>query len=129
MTRPDGEKWSVEFHVRPTPAANGYVVVMRRIQEARPRVHCSHAADLLAIAPEVKPPPGGGHPVPTVGGPLAKQCFQLAPGDPHRRRVAVIRGPNGAVLGSVARPPPALEPDLVAAQLSHVQVLPSRSGN
>jgi PAS domain S-box-containing protein len=31
VTRPDGEEWSIEFHMRPTPAADGYVVVMRRI--------------------------------------------------------------------------------------------------
>jgi PAS domain S-box-containing protein len=31
VARPDGEEWSVEFHMRPTPAADGYVVVMRRI--------------------------------------------------------------------------------------------------
>jgi PAS domain S-box-containing protein len=32
VTRPDGEEWSIEFHMRPTAAADGYVVVMRRIQ-------------------------------------------------------------------------------------------------
>jgi PAS domain S-box-containing protein len=31
VTRPDGEEWSIEFHMRPTSAADGYVVVMRRI--------------------------------------------------------------------------------------------------
>jgi PAS domain S-box-containing protein len=31
VARPDGEEWSIEFHMRPTPAADGYVVVMRRI--------------------------------------------------------------------------------------------------
>ena len=37
VKRPDGEEWSIEFHMRPMPAADGYVVVMRRIQEARCR--------------------------------------------------------------------------------------------
>jgi PAS domain S-box-containing protein len=32
VKRPDGEEWPIEFHMRPTPAADGYVVVMRRIQ-------------------------------------------------------------------------------------------------
>jgi PAS domain S-box-containing protein len=32
VTRPDAEEWSIEFHMRPTEAADGYVVVMRRIQ-------------------------------------------------------------------------------------------------
>jgi PAS domain S-box-containing protein len=31
VARPDGEEWSIEYHMRPTPAADGYVVVMRRI--------------------------------------------------------------------------------------------------
>jgi PAS domain S-box-containing protein len=31
VVRPDGEEWSIEYHMRPTPAADGYVVVMRRI--------------------------------------------------------------------------------------------------
>jgi PAS domain S-box-containing protein len=31
VTRPDGEEWPIEYHMRPTPAADGYVVVMRRI--------------------------------------------------------------------------------------------------
>src|SRR2546423_5182918 len=30
VTRPDGEEWSIEFHMRPAPAGSGYVVVMRR---------------------------------------------------------------------------------------------------
>jgi PAS domain S-box-containing protein len=32
VKRPDGEEWPIEFHMRPTPAADGYLVVMRRIQ-------------------------------------------------------------------------------------------------
>jgi PAS domain S-box-containing protein len=32
VRRPDGEEWSIEFHMQPTPAADGYLVVMRRIQ-------------------------------------------------------------------------------------------------
>lgn len=31
VTRPDGEEWPIEYHMRPAPAGNGYVVVMRRI--------------------------------------------------------------------------------------------------
>jgi PAS domain S-box-containing protein len=34
VKRPDGEEWPIEFHMRPTPAADGYLVVMRRIQVA-----------------------------------------------------------------------------------------------
>jgi PAS domain S-box-containing protein len=31
VRRPDGEEWPIEYHMRPTPASDGYVVVMRRI--------------------------------------------------------------------------------------------------